>query len=803
MVRRSARSTTLSLFCSTSCSREDSRASTYGSLWFALAISLLSYACGSTLPTNVAVDPPPPRSSVEALPPGSALAIKRPTPAVALLSLWIEAGARDAEVPQLAAATAFWAADKVSGKARVLAEGSELRITCEITREPLASCAARLVKALSLPSPSEADATRLRERVRAARAAAVHDDARSAEQLALSALLGEQARALFPLGEERDDAAISAVALKTFLARYYNTAHALLLGLGDVEQRDLERALRDVKRTTPGAARLRKPLSLGSGLRVEVGESGQIALTLPAQSLEQAASLCQRFRTIHGDAGAHISLLEGVTLAHLTLPAGNEPFARLQSAVFDLRRLFLEPAAEAPIPAPDTLDELSRGIGERWLARGGKKVKELSALGVGLLVRRDERTPTADDEALAKARARAESAIEAGAQNSLGSLRGNLDEAGGQVHSHNGARIEITRRSAEPWFSAVLRMEGGSELDAPTGHGRAALLATLLADGCGVAHGRTLDLQLTAISARLSPLVDAEGLGVMISAPRAQAFPALDLLLRCALRPAFQARALEDARARVLQSLWSDDALLLHAALGQLLSPAAPGLLAPWGTPAGVGKVELGELKRLHAQRAQAANISLTITGDVPPRATAEFVARRLAYLPAKQTPELTAQAGAGPEVLAAQVGDSRLRVIVGVHTASGKRGQVAAEVFASELAEALARRIGSASFAAGSSARGHSFAGVALTVRDEQIEAAKPESEAALRELRERPDAYFRNALIRAHAQRNLALSSARGAALFAFAGHASGPLDFAAELALLRKLAREQPSFFVLRPR
>jgi hypothetical protein len=312
-----------------------------------------------------------------------------------------------------------------------------------------------------------------------------------------------------------------------------------------------------------------------------------------------------------------------------------------------------------------------------------------------------------------------------------------------------------------------------------------------------------LDLNLSALEAHLTPLVDPEGLGIMISAPRTRALAALDLLLRCALRPALQARSLEDARARLLQSLWNDEALLLQAALGQLLSPAAPGLVAPWGTPAGVGKIELVELKRLHAQRAHAPNVSVFVIGDLAPRETAQFVARRLAYLPAKEPPELSTQASAGPEVMAALVGDTRLRVIVGIHTASGQRGQLGAEVFAAELADALARRVGGVSFASGNSARGHSFAGVALTLRDEQIESTKPHAQAALRELRERADASFRNALVKAQAARNKALSSARGAAVSAFAGQQPGALDLAAELALMRKLAREQPSFFVLRPR
>jgi predicted Zn-dependent peptidase len=771
-------------------------------LWLVL-LAWLSNACGSALPKEVAVEAAPARGTIEALPGGSALAMKRPTPGVALLSLWFDVGARDAAVPQLAAAAAFWAADKVSAQARVLAEGSELYLTCETAREPVASCAARLVKALELAGPSETEAVTLRERVRSARALLARDDRHAAEQLALSALLGANLRGLLPLGDEHDDAAISAAAVKSFVAHHYTAARALLVGLGEVEQRDLERALRSVKRREPGAARARQALALSSGVRVEVADSGQIALALPAAGLEQAASLCQRFREIHGDASARISLLHGLTIAHLTLPAGNEPFARLQSAVFDLRRLFLEPAQRAPTPAPDTLEELARGVGERWIARGGSTRGETQALGVGLLVRRDERAPANDDELLSKALSRAESAVLAGTKNSAGSFHGALNEGGGRLKSDNGASIAIVRRSGEPWFSAVLRIEGGSELDAPTGHGRAALLATLLADGCGVAQGRPLDLQLSTLEARLSPLVDAEGLGVMISAPRERALPALDLLLRCALRPAFQARSLEDARARVLQSLWNDEALLLQATLGQLLSPAAPGLVAPWGTPAGVGKIELAELRRLHAQRAQAANISVWVTGDIEPRVTAEFVARRLAYLPAKEPSALVTQASAGPEVVAALIGDARLRVIVGVHSASGRRGQLGAGVFASAFAEALARRVGGASFAAGNSARGHSFAGVALTLRDEQIESTKPHAEAALRELAERPDAPYRNALIKAQAARNKALSSARGAATSAFSGYDPGALDFTAELALIRKLAREQPSFFVLRPR
>ncbi len=791
-----------------SCLRAKPRASTRSVLragllvWWLGSCVWLSAACGASLPREIAVEPPPARGEIEALRPGSALALKRPTKGVALLSLWIDAGARDAQVAQLATAAAFYAADKVAGSARILAEGTELRLLCELAREPLTSCATRLLKALALPAPSAPEMVKVRERIRAARALAARDDAQAAEQYALSALLGEGARPLYPLGDERGDGSLEGAAVHNFLARFYTPDHALLVGLGEVEQRELQRALASSKRRGPPAARTRSALKTESGLRVEIGESAQIALALPTGSLEQAASLCQRFREIHGDASARISLLHGLVLAHLTLPAGSEPYARMQSAVFDLRRLFLEPTTQAPLPPPDTLEELARAVGERWIARGAAP-QAGPALGVGFVIRRDERTPTSDEETLGKARARAESAIEAGTKNSAGEVRGELGAEGGRVESENGARIEILRRPGEAWFAAAVRFEGGSELDAPNGHGRAALLATLLSDGCGVAQGRSLDLSLASVGARLIPLVDAEGLGVALTAPRERAFQALDLLLRCALRPAFQARSLEDARARTLQALWNDDALLLQAALGQLLSPAAPGLVAPWGTPAGISRVELTELKRQHALRALGPNLSVLLIGDVPPRESAAFVARRLSYLPAKEPPELSAQAGSGPEVVAALVGDARLRVIVGVHVAGGKRGQLGAEVFAAAFAEALARRVGGVSFATGHSARGHSFAGVALTLRDDQIEGTKPHASAALRELSERADAPYRNALIKLQAQHSQALSSARGTAQRWFRGQRAEPLDFAAELAVIRKLAKEAPSFFVLRPR
>jgi predicted Zn-dependent peptidase len=774
-----------------------------------MVLAGLLEGCRSIPSPPMRAEPPPPPSALEALPPGSSLAIRRPTPGVALLSLWIEAGSRAASPPQLATAAALWAADQAGAKARVLPEGSEISLICDTRGEGVVACGRRLLRALGAPAPRETDLVLLRERVRTARVNVASDGARRADALALEALLGEAAQQLDPLGAAPQDAQLELASVQQFLAHNYAASRSLLVGVGDVEKSQLDElfaasATRPSGVPAPGRAALALAAA-PSGPRVEIGDTNQIALALPLASVARAASVCERFLQIHASGSARISLLHGLVVAHVSLPGGSAPFARLQAAVFDLQRILIEPVESAPLPPPDGLEDLGRQVGETWIARGTRPAANVqAAAGVALILARGEHAPDAEDAAsLAALRERAARAVADGTTNSSGAIRGDLGDVSARVTARNGAHIEVVRRPNDAWFAAALRFAGGSGDDPPTAHGRSALLASLLADGCGFSAGRALDVWLTTIQARLSPLLDADGVGILISAPARHAEAALDTLLRCALRPNVSARAVEDARARLLRRLWKREDTFLQATLAQTLVPSAPGLVAHWGTPDGVSKVEPSELKRLHEAHAKGPRVSVWVSADRPPAELARFVARRLAQLPAEGVPEPRATPAARGDIAGAFTEGSRLRVVIGVRSSAGEHAGNAPSLFAKALAEALTKRVGQPLWAWGSSSPALSAAGVALAVREEELDGLLAHTQAALQELAKRPESSFRAALQAAVLSQAAALSSARGWAEAAFHGRAAPSQDSSEIQAVIRKLAAERPGFFVLRPR
>jgi predicted Zn-dependent peptidase len=768
----------------------------------------LAAGCRSLPTPPLRAEPAPPPSTLEALPPGSTLAVRRPTPGVTLLSLWIDAGSRAAQPPQLATAAALWAADQAGASARVLPDGTELSLLCDTRGEGLASCAQRLLRALGAQRPGEPQLVALRERVRGARVRAATNPAREADRMALEALLGAAARQLDPLGAEADDAALDGARLAQFLGAHYLKSRALLVGVGELEPRQLAELFGDDRPPgTPPAAGRATPLAPAAAAapRVAFGAANQIALALPLTNVARAASVCERFLQIHTAGSARISQLHGLVVAHLSLPGGAAPFARLQAAVFDLKRILIEGLDSPPLPPPDGLEALSRQVGETWLARSTLPAATLHANpAVAIVLARDAHSPEQSEEAaLAALSERAARAVADGAANSAGTVEGQSDALSARVTTLNGAHVEVVRRGGDAWFAATLRFAGGSGEDPPTAHGRAALLASLLADGCGFSAGRALDVWLTTIQARLTPLLDADGLGVSISAPARHAEAALDTLLRCALRPNMSARAVEDARARLLRALWKRDDAFLQATLAQSLVPSAPGTVAPWGTPDGVARVDAGELRRLHEAHAKGPLVSVWVTADRDPLDTARFVARRLAQLPSEAPSPAQPSLSARGELAGAFSSDGRVRVVIGLRSERGARASSAPALFAQAFGEALARRVGQPLWAWGDSSSGLSVAGVALAVREEELDRVPAHTHAALQELAKRPEASFRGALQALTLARSAALSSARGWAEAAFHGRLELREESSEIESSLRKLAAERPSFFVLRPR
>jgi hypothetical protein len=143
------------------------------------------------------------------------------------------------------------------------------------------------------------------------------------------------------------------------------------------------------------------------------------------------------------------------------------------------------------------------------------------------------------------------------------------------------------------------------------------------------------------------------------------------------------------------------------------------------------------------------------------------------------------------------------VRVVIGLRSERGARASSAPALFAQALSEALARRVGQPLWAWGDSSSGLSVAGVALAVREEELDAVPAHTHAALQEVAKRPEASFRGALQAATLARSAALSSARGWAEAAFHGQLELREESSEVESSLRKLAAERPSFFVLRPR
>ncbi len=772
----------------------------------------VSLAC--TRPAQIPSRPLPPPSAVAKLPPGGSLAIARPTPGVAVVSLWLEVGSRDASPTSLATAAGWLLAERAQAQVRVEPESTELRKTCRVADQGLARCVRELGAALDLGRVSAEEASRLRLRLREARNRAAGDAEREADVAALYALLGERAAGLVPLGRAEDEPLITAQALQTFLQRHARPERALLIATGDVSDAALARAFAPFRRRSVPAPPLerppleRPPLEPRPELRVEHAESAILAFTLMAEDAERAASVGHRFREIYPYAAVRVSRLRSHSLLHVRIPAGSKPLKRLQRAVFDLRRLELETVGSVSPPRDDGLYTLVRELGEQWSARAGEHAPVTSPWPMGIAVRlRSADSIDPDSEQgrarLVATREAASQAIARGEQIALGATEGDADASHADVTAPNGAHIVVERRGGDRWMAAVVRFSGGSADDPADRPGRAALLATLIADGCGFATGNELDARLMTLDARIAPLVDATGLGARIVAPAKNWRPALDALLRCAIRPALTQRAIEDARARLLRSLSVEPSAILRAFAARAAAPTSPGWVSSWGTPWGVSNVTAVGLRRLHRELLAGARLSVSLALDQRPDIVASFVARRVSALERSAPGAIPAPGPAAEGLVGERAPVSALRAIVvfrAPRTTKVPHG-IAARVLAHELAQVLTQRAGQVVWADGDANVALAHAAVALSLSELALPGLESRVAKAAAELSRRADSFWLSRLDAADLSARARTSSARGWAEAAFRGRGTAA-DLDAELSELKTLLTATPRFVVLRP-
>jgi predicted Zn-dependent peptidase len=569
------------------------------------------------------------------------------------LALWVDAGALDAQPPQLATLGAWLAAEAAGGGVvgRAWPDGLELSLPCR--QRELPTCLGRLARALGLRTPEPARIEAARQRLaEARRQAAANDPRRGADELAFRALYGEHATSLQPLGVAAGDARADAEAVRAFLAAHFGAGHALLVAAGELSADELATAAKTAFARTPRA--LQEPAKRHAAPEPSDAGRAQVAVAVdrvPALSLALAApdlaaaqgaatALRERLQTeaLGTAIRGNVFAVRGAALALLRVRT-SDPEAVVRAAAHELERLRREGVPTAPLQAPgDDLAALAHRVGARWSGGEQARAVELS-LGVGVLVPggRADRVKLDDPDAPLRQtwQARLEAAALAGRALAEPRLEGSHDERAASVVLDNGARVELRQRAGEQ-FAVAVRFGCGAASDPPLLHGRAALLATLGATACAGLDPADLAARVQALGAELAPRVDADSLGLLLTAPAAHWQEALELSLACALHPSLERKTLAAARLRLRERQGPvSGAGELRAATAELLAPNAPGTLEPWGSPVRQTGIGIEALRELWAGCRRGPGLVVSAVGPAPADLGAERVARRLSLLPA------------------------------------------------------------------------------------------------------------------------------------------------------------------------
>jgi predicted Zn-dependent peptidase len=574
----------------------------------------------------------------------------RPTPGVVRLSLWLDAGARDAQPVQVATLAAWIAAEHAGREATATVYPDATEITLPCKSDALGSCVKALRAALTRREPTEAEAQRARLRLQDGRRRALAaDPGRAADELAMRALLGEGATGFFPLGAAENDARSSRQALAAFLGDHYGPERALLVAAGDADPGRVQAAVAAgfahaaqarLPRAQRGVAAAAQP-----ALQLTIADRDTVSVALAASDLSSAYAYVAQLQTTlaHGgdDAAMRVrgSVFEarGGAIAVLRM-TGAALLPSLDHSVRELGRLQSEPPVPQAVPSgSEDLATLSRRLGSDFATRGAGSAARMSfAIGALADGGRADRPRLKDPDAAERSRRTQD--LQRVFEQAVGSahprLRGDSDEHASSVVMDNAVRIDVRKTSSQRVAIAV-RIALGAGEDPPALHGRSALLAELTSTACAGLSADQLGSELARLNATLTPEIAAGSYGLLLVAASAQWQPALDLALRCARAPSMQPTAFAQAAIRLQQRLRAsrtDPAL--RAQLAAAVAPRAPGLYAPLGSPERLGNVGQRELAELLPSARSGARWAVAIVGPVMVSDATARVARRLATLP-------------------------------------------------------------------------------------------------------------------------------------------------------------------------
>ncbi len=682
----------------------------------------------------------------------------------------------------------------------MLPDGIELTRACR--REQLAECLLSFSDAIRTRAPeAEAVLDARRRLIRTRRQAAA--DARRADTLALAALLGQR---VDPLGEATDDERTEASVVASFLERHVGLGRLLLVAVGDVDPDALRERVTEVFAGLPRARlqRAPRPTEGERGLRIEVGDDDVVAAAVLRPEVGDAARigrrLLARLAASHPDAGASADAFPIRGGAALVARVHDREAA---PALLDhLAELSEEPAREAPDPpAPeDGPRSLARWIGARWVSRQGDTAS--GGLGVGVVVAggRGDRVDEADPDAEVREEAQRELQ---GVVRTLArgpAIEGRVDADGADARLAGGTHLTARRLPGATRAAAVVLFEGGAAEDAADAHGVTALLAELARTGCDTVARRELGQTLDALGVEATPVLMPSAWGLRVEGPSVRWREIAFLAPRCASVPYLDPALVEQARDALL-SVVRRPAMDSRAAAGALLSPSAPGRVAPAGSATAVAGLGMRELRRARADRVAAARARIALAGDEPIELAARTVARGVARwpegLPAEPGPWLEPT-----ERLAARQHEGAHEAVIAWLVDASPGADVAARAFARAAAQALTGEPGlEARWHDGGTNGGKAWAMVSLAASPDALDALPAHVARALRTVAHAWGDVAARAAEDASEERAWSASSPRRVAM-SLATEPPAPPSGEEAQRMVQRLAESPPYYLIARP-
>jgi predicted Zn-dependent peptidase len=756
----------------------------------------LAVACGSSAGR---VAPPPMSEGVVDEADGTRIVlVPRDTRERLWLSLWIDAGSRDAESPELPTVALAGALASPEIAVRTLLDGIELSRACR--RPALRACLEELaatVGARQLDPDRWSDAQEQRRR---ARTRTLGDRARQLDSLALEALFGRSVDPVLGQGEAEP----SRESAEAFLADHAGPGRLLLVAVGDVGSAELREAVRATLGQIPPARRPRTPRpEVGArAFRLEVGDRDATAAATLRPNIADAARLARRLvARVEADAPGVRSTADVFPVRGGAALIARVEGSRGRAALLDhLAELSEEPPLEAsdPPPTEDGPRALAGWVGVRWASGQGSPAR--GGLGLGVLVDggRADRVGEADPDAAL--RATAERQLEATLR-SVGApvpLSGTVSPDGVDARVPGGGRILGRRLPGAARLSAVVLFEGGAVEDTPEVHGITALLARLASESCEELARRELGQTLEALGIDAAWHVQADAWGLRVEGPPTRWREIAYLAPRCAAVPLLE--RLERARQPMMLGLRSS-AQLGRAAAASLLSPTAPGRVAPFGSWQGLDAVTPRALARARGQRVARARARIAIAGDVAMDDAARILARGAARWDVGAAPELAPWAPSTEWLRGIRHPEDRHEAVIAWAAESPAATNAAAAAFAAAMGGALSSEPGLRTrWSEGGAQGGRAFALVGVEVTDPDVLDELPARVARASSAVEW-DAVAARAVADGEERRAWAESSPRQVAM-ALAAEPEAPPSRDGAREALRRLAGGPARHVVLRP-